>query len=378
MKLIGTLVAGLLLTHGAAAQQLDPFQDGTVARPQSAPVVIKVIGDEIITYAEVVRALQQLGSEGKLVTEDDFERERDKAFMNLIELKLQAQAGRDLGFSRDLVERIVKDSFNRRVEGWGGRAKAGEMLEEGGVTPDEFKEVLEKQVLARAWRNAKTGMTAGATGRVEVDRYVRPGQQYNLFQQLKNDPRYLERLGGQPERAVIQELLLMPSSQNDLAAMDSSFALGVHLKGLIESGESTFAELDAIHGPIGRAEETIGREPQPLAIHRLENVSLARHGGDQLFVFAQSAELGAVSDPLLHALADGRKVVTFYRLIRRLPSEPASFTAPGTQRALEEELLKVLDERRLEAGMRLLQRHTFHWPDQDDLPTPAEEPAEQP
>jgi len=376
MKLIGTLGAALLFTAGASAQtELGPFRAPTAAQPTTMPLVIKIIGDEIITYGEVIEQLQQLGAEGKLNTNEDFEREQERAFIELIELKLQAQAGRDLGFSPEIVNRIVKSSFDRSVEGWGGRAKAGETLQKGGVTPDEYKKVLEKRVLARAWRDAKTGKTAGATGRVEVDRYVRPGQLHRMFKELKDDPRFLERLGGQPERASIQELLLVPDEHG---GMESTEALALRLKALLESGESTFEELDALHGPLGRDPDLIGRPVPPLAIYRLAGVSAARHRTNELFEFATNALEGAVSDPLVHYISEERQVLTLYRLQRRLPAEPAQFLASGTQQVLEEELLTVLDERRLQQGMRALQEHTFHWPDRTAARAAAPTAADQP
>lgn len=282
---------------------------------------------------------------------------RQEALISLVRSYLMVEAGHTLGFDPETIDMALDYNVEQNIERSGGHIAFSEFLESQNMTPSSYREFISTRIFADAWRNSVTGKSAGATGRIYVDRYISPGELKASYDQFKASPRLIEKavLGIFPERVVLDRLVVaeIPGSVN--SAEDRA-------RGLREQAEEghSFSGIIRMHGVI----PVNDTKTQPLPVELLRVMSRENHGSDELWNFAREAEAGKFIGPLRMQSPGGRVSWIVYKLEERLPAtEALPFESLELQKRLREHLLGILDRNREETAFRTFASQAYIYPE---------------
>jgi len=278
---------------------------------------------------------------------------------NLAMNQLEFEAGRVRGFDPALVDK----HFERQIDRFGGPTEFTKRLQGWRMTPTSFRAEVTSDLYRYAWRDSSLGKQPGPTGRVSVDRYIRPGYLFSTYEAFaeSRDPAKLAVLGGSAETLVMGRIIL-PIEQHaagldEKAGLEKTKLLAQQLRIQIIEDEATFeaqaSAWDANRGQSDPVQRTLGE---------ILGMSREFHQTDLLFEFARDAKAGDVSLPLPYQPTDGQWAVVLYALTKRLPATPPKpFDDLTVQAALREHLLDELDKRRMtRARLHLVQKSHLH------------------
>ena len=283
--------------------------------------------------------------------------------LDLAMAQLEMEAGRARGFDPELVESLVENHFERQVERYGGPTEFTKTLQALRTTPSLFRAGITSDLYRQAWRGSSLGKQPGPTGRISVDRYIRPGYLFSTYEAFaeSGDPTRLAVLGGSAEMLVLRRIIL-PIEQHfpglpEKAGLEKAKLLAQQLRIQVIEGEATFeAQASAWDANLGKD------EPLQRTLRGVLGMSREFHQTDLLFEFARDAKTGDVSLPLPFQDPGGKWAVVLYALTKRLPATPPKpFADLAIQAALREHLLDELDNRRLtRARLHLVQKSHLH------------------
>ncbi len=324
--------------------------------------VVAIVHDRILTdsdaaimFSEWRQANPELAQ--KLAGDREALKEQlDRLLVERIEELLQIQACRDAGFDPVRIEELVDHFFDEYVQRHGGPAQTAEYLASHSRTPAELKENMRDRMLASTWREMETGKNPGITGRVERDRFVRPGQIWAVYEieETQKDAHWMDLIGGEPERVVLQSLALPVDTRGTEAALEQAADI------------RTEAVEGADFSQLVRTWSANPREngmSKPLPVQTLAAISRTRHGDERFAEFVRGAGVGTISEPMLgHGSRGGTasqdepedSMVFLYRMVERLPARMPAFDDVATQGRIRKEIERLTDERRLNTAMRLL------------------------
>jgi hypothetical protein len=309
-----------------------------------------VVHDMILTRSDMASIVAQVRKANPDAARDP--KALDKLTMKLLNDRvdelLQIQACRDAGFDPQRIDDLVRLRMEDIVRSHGGPAKTAEYLAELDRTPTDLHDQVYERLLATTWREMVTGEAPGITGRVQRDRFVRPGQLHAVYliERERGDPRWIEVLGGEAERVSLQSLVLPVDAQGK----DAAVAQATEIREEALDG-ADFGQLVRTWSVVP-ANDGISR---PNAVQDLVRLSQSRHGNDELGVFVREAPVGAISAPMPSSPeASDRPMVFLYRLVERLPARLPEFETERTQTSLRKEVQRLNDERRLATAMRLI------------------------
>ena len=324
-----------------------------------------ISGERVITMSDILRAqsdpsetwireLQEGANPGTV---------QMAILQNLAMNQIEVEAGRVRGFDPALVESLVDKNFERQIDRFGGPTEFTKFLQGQRMTPTSFRADVTSDLYRYAWRNSSLGKQPGPTGRVSVDRYIRPGYLFSTYEAFaeSRDPAKLAVLGGSAEILVMGRIIL-PIEQHaagldEKAGLEKTKLLAQQLRIQVIEDEATFeaqvSAWDANRGQSGPVQRTLGE---------ILGMSREFHQTDLLFEFARDAKTGDVSLPLPYQAPDGQWAVVLYALTKRLPATPPKpFANLTVQAALREHLLDELDKRRMtRARLHLVQKSHLH------------------
>ncbi|MFT6110016.1 MAG: hypothetical protein ACJA2W_002939 [Planctomycetota bacterium] len=227
MALLTTLGTALLLASpvAPAPQELEdpgPWKPGPELElrllEQYGNFHVAVVGEELISRIDVFAWLSGPRFDDPTVDQPDLKPEmRQKmqtsaALTQLIEQRLKIQGGRSQGYEEELIEAERERYFRAKLDEMGGAQSAAALFEGMGITPQEYKDLLGEGLLANLWERSITGNTPGATGRVFVDSFIRPGIQFARYREYNEsrDPKVNAVVGRNRQgRVSIQRIVLM-------------------------------------------------------------------------------------------------------------------------------------------------------------------------
>jgi hypothetical protein len=312
-----------------------------------------IINDEILTYRQVMGAAVRRIPEGAQPTAQQLADLRNSVARDLIQERLQVQGGIDMGFELQAVERIIASNMERRVDAAGGVIQMADKLQQGELSLNDQKTKLRRDLYRYSWERAITGVSAGASGRIYRDRYVRPGKLLMHHQLLKDGRRGAEAIGGQSALYHLQELLfLIPSADN--AEQVRVRAEKIYRQ--IVEGDDFTETIRAQSAP-----EESGVPASDGMLPPLTGSNLARSGGPEIASFALSAAEGAISRPI-PILREGH--VMGWRIVKLIKTEKPIlpvFSLPKTQAALRKAIQQEADEARRSSGIKSLSDGAFVW-----------------
>ncbi|MEM9382558.1 MAG: hypothetical protein AAGB93_21575 [Planctomycetota bacterium] len=365
---------------GAAEQGPDPAQAQLPALPPPAWVPrtqreqellvrhgdhhIAVVGSELITRDEIFSVLQTRQFDDPTVnmpdlSDEDRHRIRFSAALEQnIEARLKVQGGRNQGYEPDLVRAIRDNFFNRKIQEWGGPTQANERIARMGMTPDQFRSVVEQRLLAQFWEDSVTGRSVGATGRRFVDPYVRPGKLWSRYRTLlqARDPKIAEIIGKAPPQTVLERLLI-DASQN--VSVDEAKRLAEALRENIVDEVVTFEQAWNEYGNYREQNRFLSGATDDV-VGTFERI----HPEVDLEPFVRSGKIGELSPVVRIDLPDGPTVFVIYRLSERIAAKEAlPFLDQGLQDRLTESIKEGDARVRVARGLGELVQTTFVAPE---------------
>ena len=297
-----------------------------------------IINEECITAADVQAQVARMGQ--AISSEQELAQAFRAVTTREVVRRLKAQAGKDLGFEKDMINRFVKDQIEGQKEKYKSAAKLGEML--AGTDSAEHYATTEDFILAALWTRSVVGRFPGPGGRPYVDRFVRPGL-------LVYESERREGLLQLVEKIVLQQLVADPrrigstASAKELAErLREEILAGEDFGRVAEDNECAAMGTGGVQTPYTR--EYLMRIPE-------------------LAEFLAHAEKGDVSEVLPYRDEEG--VLRAWRVVKLLDiqrEEAESFTDPVYQKQLTEGRQKELDLFREDVALSGLLEAAFVWP----------------
>ena len=148
------VLAAALSAIAAGAQTLPLPGDAPNLRP-SLPVEayldwgLGVVGNEVLTVGEVTREQMNPMSPwaARLREGEDPRAMQEEVIRDLAMTRLEIEAGRNRGFDPALVDSLVSDNFERRMELMGGPVAFSQQLSTSRLTPEQFREMMRGNLL---------------------------------------------------------------------------------------------------------------------------------------------------------------------------------------------------------------------------------------
>jgi hypothetical protein len=325
--------------------------------------MIGVAGNEVVLRSDLdVIITQSADLRGRWQNADTQGRQviYEEALGQRLETLLRVQAGMDLGFDPEVVDQRTDFAFGDRVERLGGHRAASKALQSDQLTPAQFRAHLRDQLLAMTWYQVQVGRAAGRTGRVFVDRNVRPGWIYSAYQAFSRSPSAEEQaLVGKKETSYRLQILRVPVDPEGSPA--DAEALAIELRRMFTEGEVSFDFLVRTYADPA-SQENLGRL-QPMTAQRAGQVAEVFHGPAGLAVneLLESGQIDGTTAPLFRGGPDSWLI---YRLEGIEPGmEALPLAAPEVQQALQAFLLKAQDKSRERAAFAEVLSDSFIYPD---------------
>jgi hypothetical protein len=337
-----------------------PLQDASVraADARADPVgswqplngVEAVINEEIITMSALGSKLRWQMATGNITTQDEYKRALQQIRDEEIIAHLKVQAGQDMGFAPEEVARLVAERRKRIKEGLGGTVNMREWLHKEGLDSITLTEVLSTSLIGGVWEDATTGKGAGVRGRLQTDRYIRPGQVYASYLECCADESLWHLVGGRAASYVLQTLDL---PLDEVGGLTATMDMAGSLLDRARAGED-----------FGALADSYGQTSSPGGYQSARTAEeLERSLGETVREFLIEGSVGDLSEILPVLRNDSVVGVRILRLAGILPSDPPKeFREPGVQRKLERLLQEGLDARHIVDELQMLARAAYVWP----------------
>lgn len=324
--------------------------------------MIGVAGDEIVLRSDLDVVISQSADlRGRWQNADAQGRQvlYEDALGQRLETLLRVQAGMDLGFDPEVVNQRTEFAFGDRVERLGGHRAASKALQSDQLTPAQFRSHLRDQLLAMTWYQVQVGRAAGRTGRVFVDRNVRPGWIYSAYQSFSKSASVEEQaLVGKKETNYRLQILRVPVDPEGSPA--DAEALALELRRMYAEGEVSFDFLIRTYADPA-SQENLGRL-LPMTAQRAAQVAQTFHGpsGEAVGELLESGHTGNTTMPLFRAGPDSWLIYKLEGIDPGTDAQPLS--APEIQQALQIFLLKAQDKSRERAAFAEVLSDSFIYP----------------
>ena len=298
-----------------------------------------IVNDQCLTRMDVMGAAMRGGMPGS----PEELNERMGAVLNQqVEQMLKTQAGKDLGFDQNMVQRLVEDELKRKEELAGSVSLLSKALSESSHDSGSFYENTESSILAHLWTRSVEGLFPGPGGRPYVDRYVRPGRLAFEYERNKGQLTL-------PTTVVVQELPIDAQRIGDLGEA-KDLADELHER-IVDLGE----DFGDVAVSVGVPKDTRG------VLQPIEERQLATIPG--VGEFLAGAQPGDVSAVLPIRSPDGvLRGFRIVKLLEREQPEPPPFQDKLFQKDLTESIQASLDRGRADAALHELLQAAYVWP----------------
>lgn len=267
--------------------------------------------------------------------------------------ELKIQGGKTQGYDPELIQRALEGEFQGQIEGRGGPVRFAEWIQGLGLDASSFRDLLRNRLYAQLWTDAVTGRSAGPTGRVYVDSYVRPAGMYRRYRALLSSPSPLggELIGRQAATVSLKRLVISSQKEgNPQRALDLADASRDYLL----AGTITFDEVVQEYAPEDlKGAASLISLPGEQAAAILSRSHPEWNAGD----FLDSAAPGDLS-PVLPVVSGGvTQFVVLYRFEGRTEAtEARPFEGLELQKSLREAISEEFQTVRVDRGISELAR----------------------
>lgn len=328
------------------------LQDTAPANPPATPAATErtwsplnsirlIVNEEAVTRQDFARELQR--RDRPVTTQAELDSALAEVGSEIVSRLLTIQAGVDLGFDSELIDRLVRDDMDATVERLGSVRKLGETLDQMDMDPQMLREDRRDSIYRRLWEGAVEGRSAGPGGRPHVDRYVRPSRLQLEYR--RSDPAKLVK------SMITLEELVIPIRLHGDAQTARDHALALHARLLAGEDFETLAQ----------AEEDAS--PQRGSYVAWEPSELAAVQASPLFAdFAREPAVGKFSEPLpVRNLGELQSFVLLRISALEIPDEPR-FSSGAIQQILRTRIETRSANYRRDRALRALLDAAFVWP----------------
>lgn len=327
---------------------------------------VAVVGEEIITRVDLFTWIGSPRFEDPTVDQPGLSpRERQAlqisaALQQLIEQRLKVQGGRAQGYEEQLIDAEMDRIFRERIEFMGGPEAANRAFTGMGITPEGFRDLLGEGLMANLWERSITGQMPGSSGRVFVDSYVRPGQQWARYREYvesrDDDLNAVVGLAREGKMSLQQIVLLVPPGGKPPERVREEVQT---LRDNILKGVLTFDEgIARFAPPEFRGDKSVVRNAPPDQLARL----LARDfsgQADEVIAYVEGAEAGTISQVLEFTTAGQIQAYVLLKVLdRSAASEALPFVSFELQQRLRANITDEATEVRIARGLSELVRST--------------------
>ena len=342
-------------------QLYDQFSDFHVA----------VVGEEIITRFDVFGWLGSPQFEDPTVDQPDLSPQERRAYQTtaaltqLIEQRLKIQGGRSQGYEEELIASELNGTFRRQIERLGGAQNAAARFKRMGITPQEYKDLLGEGLMASLWERSITGQMPGATGRISVDSFIRPGKQWARYREYVESGRDEDNaIVGKARngKLSIQRIVLLVNPGGKPAA-DVKAEVET-LRSRIVDGVLTFEEaIQNFAPPDMQGDQSIVRDALTKPLSQLFQEQYTTQI-DAVKAFVEEAPAGEISPVLEYNVAGPPQAYVLLKVVGRTQAtEALPFTDLGVQTRIRELMTKEASEVRVSRGLAELVQTTHLAPE---------------
>jgi hypothetical protein len=348
-----------MLAH-ALLLSLTPVQSPPSPQPILVEAVAVQCGEALITSREFERVFERVSGENPPRSREEAERMQRELLLQLATVRLEEQAGADLGIAPEQIELINRLNLRESRERAGLQGYLAELEKEGKDALGDERD-SERRLLRYMWQYTVQG-NAFAGRRATRDQTIRPGELRVLYAQNR------DQLA--PVTVQLRWLIVLGRAAGGAEAARASCA---DARERVLAGEDLALIVEERGNDL---RESRGLGPYlPLVAYRERFPSLAE--------FAEEAEIGDLSDvlPLVDPRTGQPDPELGYQLAqvfdRREPEIPG-FEKPDVQRTLRDVFTKQRREAILERERNRLRRESYVWIDPSlggEAPAAAAEPA---
>lgn len=332
--LITTLLLGWLQTPQSPAPD----------RNQPTPVngIQFVVNDEAVTMREFVDDLRRKRQPNS--TPAELDRALRETFSDRVRTLLMEQGGRDFGYDEAIVKRYVDDSIAENIKDHGGIVDLSDELRRQNLDPQVLRDMKQRAAYRELWGLAVEGRQPGASGRVSVDRYVRPGR---LMFEFERTPK-----GELGQPTVDYQSLFIAVELEGSAAQARTKADEVVAKARAGTDFTTLVR-----------EQSHSSSKVRDGWDKAVSLKLVTQQHPDLGEFLAAAAPGAVSDPIAERV-DG-ELVAFRVVSSTRRHEPElDFNSARAQDELRERMLSGLGRYRRDRELARMLEAAYVWPDE--------------
>ncbi|WP_145195832.1 hypothetical protein [Planctomycetes bacterium Poly30] len=333
---------------------------------------VAVVGEEIITRIDVFSWLGSPRFEDPTVDQPDLDPAKRQALKisaaltQLIEQRLKIQGGRSQGYEEELIEAERERFFRAKLEELGGAQAAAANFERFGITPNDYKNLLGEGLMANLWENSIKGDLPGATGRIFVDSYIRPGQQWARYREYveARDEKLNAVVGKTRQGKVsVQRIVLMvtPGGRPPEAVKGEIETL----RERIQDGILTFDEaIRTFVSPELQGDESLVRDVPTTRLAELFQRDFTTQT-EEVTTFVQEADAGELSPILEFNPAGTPQAYVLLKIVDRTrATEALPFKDLELQTKLRKAIAEESSEVRVARGLADLVRTTHLAPEQ--------------
>jgi len=320
-----------LLLQGEVAPQ-DPSPLEAASREDGPPRehyvlldgVAAFVNNRAITLTELAEAVNAKRERVDVTTRNELEQLQAVELDRMIDSELMTQAGQDLGFLPDAIERQTSTLFDYETEAR-GRQQTSDYLAEEGLDKNMVRADLADRLYLNAWIRSQVGIDPAPAGRVIRSRSIRPGELWMAYEEN------LELLG-EPDLVRLQQMVILSAQAGSLQdAHDFTDMLRTD----VADGRRDLAVIIRENSPFPDRDGMLSDVP----VNELPS---------DLRIWVDEASPGGLSPLLPYRDPSQPSVVAgwgFFRLIERQAGEPAPpFGDPLVQSRLRSLIQRQRDE----------------------------------
>ena len=301
--------------------------------------VALIVNEECVTSMDIQREVYFVARRNQIPNDDlqGMKRVQVGVFSQLASSMLEQQAGQDLGFSPEQVERIADDQMEREKERAGSISLLAEDLARREKDSLTLRTETKSYIYGRLYRDAATGKGPSPGGRPSVDHYVRPGRLY--FEHRNQQLLQVENRKVQFTQLIVAEPEGLEPSRNLIEELRQRIVDGDDMGDLAER--------------YGRANKGTRGQSDFLQVSRLK---------EPFRSFLTHAEIGDLSE--IHPFEHEGEVIG-YIVIRvddvQQPELP-EFSDRRNQQAFEKKVGESLEQQLILEGLETLAEAAYVWP----------------
>jgi hypothetical protein len=346
------LVAAAQVAPQSSPAQIPPEAAPTKSegtwRPLNQPALI--VNEEIVTMFELQTTVERAARESKppKTTPPEKQMLLNQVVTERAKEMLRVQAGKDIGFDPEMVQRIVDRVLEEEKEDAGTLSHLGELLAKDEKDRFTREEEVYSYIFGRLWEESVIGKSPSQGGRASHDRYIRPGRLWFEYRDL-------------PTPSVEVQLTQLIITIRKDETPEQARVRTEEFRQRILAGED-----------MGKLADDFGStRPNSRGLSDYLPVNKVKPNYPEIYAYLEKAQPGDISEVLPYKVDQTQRGWIVARLEdRRAPVIPP-FDDQKYQRGLADDVQRSLDNLRSGLGLEGLLKAAYVWPPDAFGPPPS-------